>query len=288
MNWLAYWPSKKKKVFFRHDKKNMDATQSFLNLMNRMTFLQMTLFYLSLFIVYIGIAMWIVGRVWSIKERERYHSIFTGFLDAMGLIFAIIVGTVIVTVWQNLEKTNSITVNEASSVEDLYRLSFELPVEQGSAVRAQLLHYTDNVIHVEWPKMRRGERIESGWQYLEKVQSLLATEEPTLPVLVSKLQTYLGQIYDYRRQRINSSSSNLNLLIYILIFVISAFMMLFCVFFGVPNRWAHFVLSLFLAILLSLTISTIVAMDWPYQTQIYIHPVAMIHMKEAVLKIQSG
>ena len=265
----------------------MEATQNFLNVMNQMTFFQMTLFYLSLFIVYIGIAMFIIGKTWSMKEREIYNPVFTGFLDAMGLIFAIIVGTVIVAVWQASEKAMGITVSEASAVGDLYRLATDLPRAEAQRVRDLLIRYMDDVIHVEWPAMNKGMRTDSGWVYLEDIQALLVTSEKTHPLLTVKLQTYLGQIYDYRRQRVNSSNSNVNYLIYILIFVISAFIVLFCTMSGVPTRWAHFALCVFLAVLMSLTISTIVALDWPYQTQIRIPPTEMLRVREAVLKIKS-
>lgn len=262
-----------------------DAIQGFLNLMNRMTYFQMTLFYLSLFLVYIGVAFFIVTKTWALAERQKYNEIFIGFLDVMGIIFGIIVGTVIVAVWQASEKANGVILHEASAVEDLYRVSLDLPRKEGLALRELLRQYINEVIHVEWPSMRKGIRAEHGWKYLETIQSILGQIEPKYPVLVNKLQTYIGHVYDYRRQRMNISTSSVSYLIYVLIFVISAFLVLFCTFFGVPNQWAHFMMCVFLAILLSLTISTIIALDWPFQSQIRVKPTEMKRVREAITRI---
>ena len=93
------------------------------------------------------------------------------------------------------------------------------------------------------------------------------------------------RIYDDRRQRINYSVNNVNYLIYVLIFVLSAIIMLICIFFGVARPWTHFGLCALLALVFSLIISTIVALDWPYRTQITVEPTELARVQHNIQNV---
>ena len=260
---------------------NDAASSGFVELMDRMTFPQMTLFYFSLFLVFIAMFLLPLQKVWSIQERIAYNDVFMGFLNILGIVYGIMVGTVIVAVWQNFDKAQTTALNEASGVGDLYRAATDLPSHEAMSVRRNLQQYVKHVMEIEWPAMRKGKTPDGGWETLENLQRTLAKSK----VNVNKLQTYLGQIYDDRRQRINYSVNNVNYLIYVLIFVLSAIIMLICIFFGVARPWTHFGLCALLALVFSLIISTIVALDWPYRTQITVEPTELARVQHNIQNV---
>jgi hypothetical protein len=68
-------------------------------------------------------------------------------MQVVGVVFAIIVGTIIVSVWTNFDNTKKITVNEAGAVGDLYRSVKNLKGLE--PLRPLLLEYGHHVIETE-------------------------------------------------------------------------------------------------------------------------------------------
>ena len=125
-----------------------------------------------------------------------------------------------------------------------------------------------SVIHSEWPEMRKGMKPTSGWKYLFDIQNIINQHKD----VSDHAQTMLTNLFDNRRLRIASTEAYLPSVVYVLMFFLSFFLLFFSFLVGTKNMWGHAFLCICLAVALSLTMTTVIAVDYPYRTQIYIKP----------------
>ena len=233
---------------------------------DNMNFAELNLFIFSLFVVFIVGVLYLSGKIWPANQRKEFNAIIIGFMKILGVFIAIIVGTVIVAVWKNYDDTKNITMSEAGSVGDLYRSIPENPDLE--PIRPLLLEYGNHVIVTEWPLMEKGIMPTSGWKYLFQIQNILNVQkEPP-----HHIQSLVTNLFDQRRLRIAQTEAYLPSIIYFLILFLSFLILLFSCLFGTSNIWAHGLMCLGLALAICFTITTIIAIDYPYQTQIYVKP----------------
>src|SRR5581483_3947364 len=85
-------------------------------------------------------------------ERLRKHNDVAGFLfSVVGVIYAVVLGFVVVVAWQKYDTTVANADTEVAAVSDLYRGVAPFPAPLRSLVRHELHHYIDVMINDEWP-----------------------------------------------------------------------------------------------------------------------------------------
>jgi hypothetical protein len=95
-------------------------------------------------------------RKWGV-ERLKVNNEVAGFkFSVIGVLYAVLLAFVVITVWEHHSATNNAIRNEAKAVGDLTELSYALPVAQGDEVRALLKNYVEQVQQSEWTTMARG------------------------------------------------------------------------------------------------------------------------------------
>jgi len=255
----------------------------FFNFTDRMNFLQLCLFFIACFLIYILLGVYSIGWVWSRESREKKNDVVNGFTGVLGLIFAVLVGSVIVTAWQYQDRADTDSSKEADAVGDLYQMAPNLGERESIYVKSRLRDYAKNVIEVEWPLMRKTIKPTSGWSYLFEIRSTIANYTPPSTknsILLNNMEKKFNELLDARRQRIQSSLYSIPFVIYILLFFVSAFIIFFNMFLGLPY-WLHVMFLSCLSIPISLCIVVIIALDLPFRTQIRINPDEM----QRVLKL---
>jgi len=255
----------------------------FFNFTDRMNFLELTLFFVGCFLVYILLGVLVLGKIWKPEFREKNNDIVAGFSVILGIIFAVIVGSVIVAAWGYQDIADKVSTTEADAVGDLFQMAPNTGLVESQRIKPVLIAYAENVIEVEWPLMRKSIKPVSGWNYLIEIQNIITNLVPSNvkeSILLNNMQTKMSELLDARRKRIQSSLNNIPFVIYTLIFFISAFLIFFTFFFGI-SPWTHILFCTSLAILISLCIVVIIALDCPFRTQIRIDPIEM----ERVLKL---
>lgn len=97
------------------------------------------------------VALLLVNRLWA-RDFRRAHNDITGFLIAVvGLVYAILVSTLAVTVLEQRDEAEAIVVREADIVANLHRALGTLAEGTCSELHASLATYVTHVIDREWP-----------------------------------------------------------------------------------------------------------------------------------------
>src|SRR5258708_1298577 len=90
-----------------------------------------------------------------LKKSSIFLSVDVGgaIFNGVVAVYAILLGFILVLVWQQYQNTGSRIQQEASKAFNIYRSSHALPDSSGQELRTAVSTYIRSVCHDEWPAM---------------------------------------------------------------------------------------------------------------------------------------
>src|SRR3954451_172820 len=96
----------------------------------------------------------LAGRRLVRKNVAAYHNeVVISLFAAAGVVFAVLLGFLVVVVWQAYDGAHRNLADEAASLVPLYRLTYGMEATEGAEMRGLIRRYADAVIHDEWPTL---------------------------------------------------------------------------------------------------------------------------------------
>jgi hypothetical protein len=79
---------------------------------------------------------WGSGRPWVRKYlHHEHHEIANHFIGVVGVIYAVLIGFLVVTAWAGRDHAIQLTIQEQRSVDDLFHLMTAYPGETATTIR---------------------------------------------------------------------------------------------------------------------------------------------------------
>ena len=103
--------------------------------------------------------VWLVDRLWERDAGRRHNDVAGYMISVVAVVYAVLLGFVTVTVWENYDKASASVGDEAVLIADIYRDVGVLPQSVAEAVRQDLVSYATAVIGQEWPMQRAGQQV---------------------------------------------------------------------------------------------------------------------------------
>jgi Protein of unknown function (DUF4239) len=210
------------------------------------------------------------------SEALRRHNDVAGYLfSAVGVIYAVVLGFVVVVVWEKYDATVSNVETEVAATADLYRVAGGLPNPVRSQIRSELLTYAHNMIHVEWPQMAERVRVPRDTAELERVASQIDQFTPGSTGQADAQQmamTQIERLLDARRLRLMQDAPSVPTVLWVALVAGALSMLLFTYLFGVENRPAQLVMTAVLAGIIALLFVVIAEFDSPFSGSVSISP----------------
>jgi hypothetical protein len=206
------------------------------------------------------------------SEETNNDVIF--FASAIGVFYSLVMGLIAVEVWSQYDKTRDIISQEAASIGALYRDVSGFPEPLRSELQNELRAYLKAVIEDDWPAQQRGEILDSGTQQLNVFQTALYGFEPkTLgqQSIFSEALSEYNEMIEMRRLRIDSVGSTLPGVMWAIV-VIGAILAITVTYMLKIERPTHLLLTIFLALFVSLVMFVIYGLDSPYSGPLSIPP----------------
>jgi hypothetical protein len=205
----------------------------------------------------------------------RRHNDVAGYLfSAVGILYAVVLGFVVVVVWQKYDVTVSNTENEVNAVGDLYHVLDGFPDPARSEIRSILREYARTVALVEWPAMARNQPIpETGATLIEEAGYRIDVLSPTNMRESNAQQAAMAasqRVYDARRERIVEAVPAVPGLLWFALIAGALAMIAFCYIFGVENRPAQLVMTAILVGLIGILFVVIEAFSTPFSGSVRI------------------
>lgn len=252
------------------------------------------------FVPEIGVIVLIVGisvvlhamlqRYVKPEVLRRNNEVAAPLFSAVGVIYAVLLGFVVVVVWEKYDNTVTNVDTEISAVTDLYRVVGGFPDPLRLQIRHELADYVDSMIQVEWPSMEHHHAIPKNLQVLESIATQVDrfTFTPKTPQEAEVHQMAMAQmerLFDARRLRLVESAPSVPGVLWAALTAGGIAILAFAYFFGVENRPAQLAMTAILAGLIAILFIVISDFDAPFRGSVGISGGGWVFLKHHLSQI---
>jgi Protein of unknown function (DUF4239) len=248
------------------------------------------LFCLLMVVLYVGVSiagLLIIRKIYP-HNKCKLHNDIAGFIFAtIGVIYAVLLAFTVVITWQDFDKAQEVTVNEANCIAALYRDSTPFPAEFRAELKSELKNYVKAVVNEEWQMMAKGQRSANAQKAKEKLWELYAGFQPkneTQKIFLTESVKEMNQASEMRRQRIFYASTGIHPILYFVLIAGSFITIAYTMLFGTENIIPHLIMVSLLASMIAITLFTVIAMDYPFTGDISITPDVFINILLSLMK----
>ena len=100
----------------------------------------------------------LVHRLVPAVSRQRHNEVAGFIYAALGVIYAVLLALVVITVWEEYQSASETVEQEANSVAEIFWLGYELPEPEGTHLQQLAYSYAEEVVHKEWHLMAQGKQ----------------------------------------------------------------------------------------------------------------------------------
>jgi Protein of unknown function (DUF4239) len=225
----------------------------------------------------IALALRLVQRFVPHPHRERHNEV-AGFIFAgVGVLYAVLLGFVVVSVWGNVGAAQQTTFNEADSLAGVYWISRSLPLPLGAQIEHETLDYATTVESSEWPLMARHQSSPAATQLVYEIRaSVLSYQPATLQqqVLYDHAVTDVENLASARRQRLDQVQDSVPPILWAALIAGAVVTVGFTFLFGMSSSLAHGLMVLALGAMVVASLILIKEMDYPFAGVTRVDPTA--------------
>jgi hypothetical protein len=185
----------------------------------------------------------------------------------LGVAYAVLLGLVVVAVWEEWNAATRAADQEASEVAEIFWLAHRLPQPEGRRLQEFARSYAQVVVNEEWPLMAQGKVSPKAWAILDEIRDDIQRMNPTTDtqqVLYEQGLQQVGDLADARRERLLAAEQGLPAILWVVLIVGGIEVVGFTYLFGLDNTGAHALMVGSLAAVIALVLFTIAAMDHPF------------------------
>ncbi|MFF9006535.1 hypothetical protein ACF087_11925 [Streptomyces goshikiensis] len=246
-------------------------------------------FTLGLVLVGGFVALAILG---SLAARRRFphlaggeHNEMVGVaLGMFGAIYGIILAFVVVTLWTQLENTQTVVATEATDLALVVRSSEAFPPADRARVERAVGDYAHAVVEVQWPLMRQGEpSYEATARQTHAMYTALQAYEPVgarSETFYQEAATHLNDVAAQRRARITMAETSLPVLLQVLVYGGALVILPLTFLFGLRSLRMQLLFVSAVAGLIGFSLLLVMVLDRPFAGELSVTPAPY---KEAAL-----
>ncbi len=208
-------------------------------------------------------------------EVLRRHNDVAGYLfSAVGVLYAVVLGFVVVVVWQKYDDAVRNVESEVDATGNLYHVVDAFPPATRLRIRSNLLAYGRTVVRIEWPAMEKNMEIpERGSALLEQTSYQIDTFAPANLKEFAAQQAAIAdeqRLFDARRARLIQSMPAVPSVLWFALISGALAMVAFCYIFGVENRPAQLVMTAILVGFIGILFIVIDEFSTPFSGSVFI------------------
>ncbi len=212
-------------------------------------------------------ATFTVERLVPAKKRQLHNDV-VGFVYAViGVIYAVLVGLVVITTWSTLEQARANTYTECDSLIWLDWYAYSLPQPQHTEIEDLLKQYTREVITVEWPELAHQQSSPQAWSTYQELHKLIAVQRPTTPADVAQYQLAVDaadQLGAARRERLAQSTEGVPPLLWVALIMGGVITVGFAFLFGMKSTGVHALVMFSVTLLIGGLLFVIYEINYPF------------------------
>lgn len=208
---------------------------------------------------------------------RRDHNDVAGFIYAvLGVIYAVLLALVVVAVWEEYERARITVESEANAVAELFWLAYQLPEPERHQFQQLANSYAKEVVEEEWPLMEQGRTLQlertqptsRGWVIIDDIRATLQGYRPRTEAGQALYAEGLDQVERLAVARsmrlVDAEESSIPVGLWIVLVVGGLATVGFTFLFGLERTWAHVLMVVTLAGVITLILFTIAGLNYPF------------------------
>jgi uncharacterized protein len=244
--------------------------------LNRLSAVELALVFCSFYVVItlLGIALVHPLMRRTVHGKGPANDVVIFVAANFGLVYAVVLGLLIVATFQITKDLQDHIAMEASSLSTIYRSAQSYPEPLRSKLRSQLRDYTHYVIEKDWPAHRNARVLVGGDHRLQAIRQTLFSYELTpkpQEALHGEMLRYFNAMNISREQRLSAVSSSIPDVLWYVVIIGALFTIVFLWMIHM-DLIPQIVLGGTTAFFLGLTTFLIYAMDHPLQGGVGVSP----------------
>ncbi|GAA0405164.1 DUF4239 domain-containing protein [Streptomyces luteireticuli] len=218
----------------------------------------------------------LLHRRYPALSTGKYNNVVEVLLGMFGAIYGIILAFVIVTLWTQLETTQSVVATEATDLAQMVRDVRSFPAEQRDGITKDIDAYVHGVVNVQWPLMREGRADYTATAAkLDRIYTDLQAYEPrtsTQRAFYEQTLDRLNDVVAQRRARLEQSSEQLPLLIRALVFGGALVVLAVICLFGNRRKSVQILFVASVSVLIGFSLLLVLVLDRPFSGDLSVGP----------------
>jgi hypothetical protein len=217
----------------------------------------------------------LVDRLVPAETRQRHNDVAGFIYAALGVIYAVLLALVVISVWEQYQAASATVEQEANATAEIFWLGHQLPEPEGTRLQELARSYAKEVVYKEWPLMERGKQpplkqeggTPAGWALIDDIRTTLQGFEPRTKAqeqLYAEGLDQVASLADARRMRLVASEEGLPGVLWVVLIFGGIAAVGFTYLFGLENTWAHRLMVVTLAAVIGLVLFTIGALEHPF------------------------
>ena len=224
----------------------------------------------------------LVQRLYSTDQRKQHNDV-AGFIYAvLGVAYAVLLGLMLIAVWEKWNAAEALTTDEANELAGIFWYAHALPQPEGRHIQELVRSYDQVVIEEEWPLMAQGRSSPKAWDTLDELRGAILGLKPPKDAKQMgydqmRYNEMLEQLHDLgnaRRERLLAAEQGLPPILWVVLILGGVITVGFTYLFGLNNTLVHLLMVAALALIISMSLFTVAALDYPFRGDIHIHPSA--------------
>lgn len=236
---------------------------------------------ISIALAYLGL---IVTRKAISHEKLMVHNdVVAPIFETVGVVYAVILAFVVVVTWENFDRSNLNVEKESSSLASLYSDSNAFSPQQRAEVKNLIREYAKATINDEWSKMGVGSSsriVEQKGIAVLNFYSNLAPANKTQEIYLAESVRKLNELREFRDNRLLDAKEGIHPILWFMLITGAMITMFISFLFGTKNFGTQKFMTILLAVIISLTLFTILELDYPFSGPVSIKPDAFARIAE--------
>jgi hypothetical protein len=189
----------------------------------------------------------------------------------------------LIAVWEQWNAAQDVASDEANELAGIFWFAHALPQPEGRHIQELARSYAEVVVEEEWPLMEQGRSSPKAWDTLDQLRgTILGLDPPTgaQQVRYNQVLEQLHALGDARRERLLAANEGLATILWVVLIGGGVITIAFTYLFGLEDTVVHTLMVAALAMILSLSLFTVAALDYPFKGDVRIHPAAFEQVLE--------
>jgi hypothetical protein len=222
-----------------------------------------------------------VALQWLIRHRSRgliegrQNTAVSSMGGFVGVVYAIIVGFMVITLWEQHASAGTAVQNETQDLGDLVQFSGALGPAAHGRVTDQVAGYAGSVATAEWPAMARGTSSPATQQdfdrLLETVQRVRVRDVSEQEFEGSVLAE-INDIGDSRQQRLDLANAAIPGVLWVVVILASAGTLAFSLLLGIDRARLQYFMVGTVAVLIGASLVLVLELEYPFTGSLAVHP----------------